>query len=312
MPTSGCLAMKLPQTGSWQRQPTRASSCSLARALEAWPKQLRPSPIALCVHSEARRGAVRGLRPLAEHPSWESSRQAPRSQVQYAWVRLNRTDGGGDSKRVKFVLLTWSESQRGVPPCGHLTPLPPAVTRPSVGEVRCAVDILGESRRSRLQTPHALRPSQSAGAMSKARVCEHKASLAAVKSTHVTLDVDRESLKTLEGASRQCCSVAAAAACSGRTRETLTLSKRCTADVDAALRKAGGADYDAGNEAAGVRAGSTSAIKSQSRAFFQQKDKETEIKGIQFEKVCDDLGRVRTSAAADRPYGCSSRAVVRT
>ena len=29
------------------------------------------------------------------------------SSVQYCWLRLNRTDDGGDSKRVKFVLLAW-------------------------------------------------------------------------------------------------------------------------------------------------------------------------------------------------------------
>ena len=29
------------------------------------------------------------------------------SGVQYVWLRLNRTDDGGDSKRVKFVLLAW-------------------------------------------------------------------------------------------------------------------------------------------------------------------------------------------------------------
>ena len=33
--------------------------------------------------------------------------------VSYAWVRLNRMDGGGDSKRVKFVLLTWIGEARG-------------------------------------------------------------------------------------------------------------------------------------------------------------------------------------------------------
>ena len=58
-----------------------------------------------------------------------------------------------------------------------------------------------------------------------------------------------------------------------------------TADVDAALRAAGGADYDAGNAAAGVVAGASGSIKSSSKAFFQQKDAETQIKGIQFEKV---------------------------
>ena len=92
--------------------------------------------------------------------------------------------------------------------------------------------------------------------MSKMRVSEHKAALAAVKMTHVTFAVtEREALATLE------------------------------ADLDAALRKAGGADYDAGNAAAGVRAGATSSIKSSSKSFFEQKDRETEVRKIQFEKV---------------------------
>ena len=38
----------------------------------------------------------------------------PACQVQYAWVRLIRADGGGDSKRVKFVLLCWTGERSGV------------------------------------------------------------------------------------------------------------------------------------------------------------------------------------------------------
>ena len=55
--------------------------------------------------------------------------------------------------------------------------------------------------------------------------------------------------------------------------------------MDAALRAAGGADYDAGNAAAGVHAGGTAGIKSASAAFFKQKDAETQLKGIQFDKA---------------------------
>ena len=55
--------------------------------------------------------------------------------------------------------------------------------------------------------------------------------------------------------------------------------------MDAALRAAGGADYDAGNAAAGVHAGGTATIKSASAAFFKQKDAETQLKGIQFDKA---------------------------
>jgi len=111
--------------------------------------------------------------------------------------------------------------------------------------------------------------------MSKMRVTEHKAVLAAVKSTHVTFAItEREGLKTLEGATL---------APVGLSPEGALTPP--TADLDAALRKAGGADYDAGNAAAGVTAGATSAIKSHSKSFFEQKDKETEIGKIQFEKA---------------------------
>ena len=36
------------------------------------------------------------------------------TQVQFAFVRLARTDDGGDSKRVKFVLLSWTGEAAGV------------------------------------------------------------------------------------------------------------------------------------------------------------------------------------------------------
>jgi hypothetical protein len=60
---------------------------------------------------------------------------------------------------------------------------------------------------------------------------------------------------------------------------------RAAADVDDALARAAGSNYDAGNTAAGVRAGGSSSLKSASKTFFQQKDAETEIKGIQFTKA---------------------------
>ena len=55
--------------------------------------------------------------------------------------------------------------------------------------------------------------------------------------------------------------------------------------MDDALTRAAGANYDLGNTRTGVKAGATASIKSASKQFFQQKDKETEIKGVQFEKV---------------------------
>jgi hypothetical protein len=88
--------------------------------------------------------------------------------------------------------------------------------------------------------------------------------------------------------------------------------------VDAALARAGGANYDAGNTAAGVKAGGSSSIKSASKQFFQKKDAETEVKGIQFEKARTDTDarkriawRVRACGGADAFHVClavSSRA----
>ena len=56
------------------------------------------------------------------------------------------------------------------------------------------------------------------------------------------------------------------------------------ADIAADIVKAGGANYDLGNTRTGVKAGATASIKTQSAAFFRQKDAETEIRGIVFEK----------------------------
>ena len=119
---------------------------------------------------------------------------------------------------------------------------------------------------------------EACGAMAKARLTEHRALLsAALAGTHVTLSLtERAALASLE------------------------------ADVDAALRRAGGADYDAGNAAAGVQAGQTSSIKSSSKAFFQAKDAQTEIKQVSFTKhigkglsACDLGNRVMTASATE-------------
>jgi hypothetical protein len=48
------------------------------------------------------------------HPLTPLVALLPACQVQYAWVRLIRADGGGDSKRVKFVLLCWTGERSGV------------------------------------------------------------------------------------------------------------------------------------------------------------------------------------------------------
>jgi hypothetical protein len=47
--------------------------------------------------------------------------QPRRYQVQFVWVRLARTDDGGDSKRVKFVLLSWLGEAAGAMAKAKLT-----------------------------------------------------------------------------------------------------------------------------------------------------------------------------------------------
>ena len=115
-------------------------------------------------------------------------------------------DDGGDSRRVKFVMITW------------------------VGE--------------------------SAPAMKKGAVTSHKPAVAELfKGHHVSRNVmERGELAQL------------------------------AADIAADIIKAGGANYDLGNTRTGVKAGATASIKTQSAAFFRQKDAETEIRGIVFEK----------------------------
>ena len=97
-----------------------------------------------------------------------------------------------------------------------------------------------------------------------------------LQGTHLTFQIsDRAALATLEGA----------LAAKPRATEPQTHARPRAADVDDALTRAAGANYDLGNTRTGVKAGATASIKSASKQFFQQKDKETEIKAVQFEKV---------------------------
>ena len=73
------------------------------------------------------------------------------------------------------------------------------------------------------------------------------------------------------------------------------------------LKKAGGANYDLGNSRSGVQAGGSASYKATSKAFFEQKDKETEVKGVVFDKgplkkgftQCDLGGRQMVAGAAE-------------
>lgn len=121
---------------------------------------------------------------------------------------------------------------------------------------------------------------ETAPPMAKAKLTEHKAALqAAFQGTHVCFSVlERAALATL------------------------------AADVDDALARAGGANYDLGNTRAGVQGGHSGALKSASKQFFMLKDAETQIKGIQFEKhtrtgkglsACDLGSRAMTASATE-------------
>ena len=151
------------------------------------------------------------------------------SQVQYALLRKEVTDDGGDSKRTKFVYLVW------------------------VGE--------------------------SASALKKGQVTSHKNEVGGLfvgfhieKSLYV-----REDLENL------------------------------AEEIDKDLEKAGGANYDLGNSRSGVQAGGSASYKATSKAFFEQKDKETEVKGMVFDKgplkkgftQCDLGGRQMVAGAAE-------------
>lgn len=79
-------------------------------------------------------------------------------------------------------------------------------------------------------------------------------------------------------------------------------------DIKEALVQAGGANYDLGNSRSGVQAGATGAIKNASKIFFQQKDAETEVKGVTFTKnirvgkeisACDLGNRSMTASASE-------------
>ena len=105
--------------------------------------------------------------------------------------------------------------------------------------------------------------------MKKGKVNLHKSEVAALfVGTHVELAIyEREELNSLD------------------------------ADVDAKLKKAGGANYDLGNSRSGVKAGASQSYKATSKAFFKAKDKETEVKFVGQKHIskeitaCDLTGR---------------------
>eukprot|EP00475_Leptophrys_vorax_P045699 TRINITY_DN9579_c0_g1_i1.p1 TRINITY_DN9579_c0_g1~~TRINITY_DN9579_c0_g1_i1.p1 ORF type:complete len:224 (+),score=24.22 TRINITY_DN9579_c0_g1_i1:439-1110(+) len=151
------------------------------------------------------------------------------NNILYGFLRLNKTDDGGDSKRVKFVFITW------------------------VGE--------------------------SASPLKKGKVALHKKEAAGLfKGYHIEKQIyERDELAGLEK------------------------------EIDDMLKKAGGANYDLGNQRMGVQAGNSDSYKMASKKFFQQKEAEGEIKNIVYNKgpltkgltACDLGGRQFVASHSD-------------
>lgn len=151
------------------------------------------------------------------------------TNILYGFLRLNKTDDGGDSKRVKFVFITW------------------------VGE--------------------------SASPLKKGKVALHKKECSNLfKGYHIEKQIyEREELAGLEQ------------------------------EIDTMLKKAGGANYDLGNQRMGVQAGNSDSYKSLSKQFFQKKEAEGQIKNIVYNKgpltkgltACDLGGRSFVASHSD-------------
>ncbi|CAI7867848.1 unnamed protein product [Closterium sp. NIES-53] len=151
------------------------------------------------------------------------------NNILYGLLRLVKMDDGGDSKRVKFVFITW------------------------VGE--------------------------SASPLKKGKVALHKKDCATLfKGFHIEKQLyEREALASLQK------------------------------DIDDTLKMAGGANYDMGNIRMGVQAGNSDSYKSLSKKFFQEKEAETNIKNIVYNKgplnkgitACDLGGRQFVASHAD-------------
>ena len=141
-------------------------------------------------------------------------------QVQYALLRLTKMDDGGDSKRTKFVFITW------------------------VGE--------------------------GAPALKKGMVNMHKDTVGGMfVGFHIEKAIyERAELDNLGD------------------------------ELDSKLKAAAGANYDLGNIRSGATGTGSVSYKNKSKEFFAQKDKESEIKDVQYEKVRPADPRPRRREAA--------------
>lgn len=152
------------------------------------------------------------------------------SQVQYALLRLTKMDDGGDSKRTKFIFITW------------------------VGE--------------------------DAPALKKGMVNMHKDTVGGLfKGFHIEKAIyERGDLDSL------------------------------SEELDSKLKAAAGANYDLGNIRTGATGAGSLGYKTKSKEFFMQKDSESEIKDVQYDKFlrqgkevmdCDISGRAMVAPPSE-------------
>lgn len=152
------------------------------------------------------------------------------SQVQYALLRLTKMDDGGDSKRTKFIFITW------------------------VGE--------------------------DAPALKKGMVNMHKDTVGGLfKGFHIEKAIyERGDLDSL------------------------------SEELDSKLKAAAGANYDLGNIRTGATGDGSLGYKTKSKEFFMQKDSESEIKDVQYDKFlrqgkevmdCDISGRAMVAPPSE-------------
>jgi hypothetical protein len=116
-------------------------------------------------------------------------------QVQFAWVRLARTDDGGDSKRTKFCLICWLGEAVGAFARAKLTEHKAALQAALQARASCSVLRSAAQRSTR---KHRLGPRR---ACSPLRRSHARALYPPAQGTHLSFSVlERAALDTLEGA----------------------------------------------------------------------------------------------------------------
>jgi hypothetical protein len=119
------------------------------------------------------------------------------AQVQFAWVRLARTDDGGDSKRTKFCLICWLGEAVGAFARAKLTEHKAALQAALQARARCSRSAAQRSAHANTAWGLGARGTAHALTRSRARCIR----LCARQGTHLSFSVlERAALDTLEGA----------------------------------------------------------------------------------------------------------------